>query len=142
MIDPECCIALVDSHKKEEHDLIYASSNEGWPYGSAAELISKTALKVINLEAKDQVYKEHTIPYFFDNPEKFSIKKLQSPASVLRPNYYFTVDFPEDLELIRKIFKTLKNEGDYFTFRRVIKLIDENQEFLNINQHLHSGFDR
>ena len=142
LIDPECCKALMDANIEEKHDFIYASNIEGWPYGSAAELISKKALELINSKALNPLYKEHTIPYFFDHPEQFNIKKLKSPRGINRPNYYFTVDFPEDLELIRSIFRILKSEGDYFPFKRVIELIDNNKEILNINKHLHSGFDQ
>ena len=93
------------------------------------------------MKAKDPFYKEHTIPYFFDNAEDFRIKELKAPENINRPDYFFTVDFPEDLELVRNIFKRLSPEGDYFKFSQVIELIDANPEMLNINKHLHTGFD-
>jgi spore coat polysaccharide biosynthesis protein SpsF len=142
LIDSECCKALINSHKKEKKDFIYASSKEGWPYGTAAELISKKSLEKINFSTTNPLYREHTIPYFFDNADEFSIKKIKSPKSISRPDYYFTVDFPEDLKLIRNIFAALKKEGDYFPFTKVIELIDDNKDILNINKHLHDGFSR
>ena len=57
---------------------------------------------------------------------KFNIRKLLAPKEVCRPDYYLTVDFPEDLQLVRKIFKILleKGKGNYFLFSEVIDLID------------------
>ena len=114
---------------------------KGWPYGAAAELISKQALEIINSKTTDAFYQEHTIPYFFDHPHDFNIKELKAPDHIRRPDYYFTVDFPEDLELVRKVFKRLIINGDYFSFKEVIELIDNSPELLNINKHLHKGFD-
>ena len=141
LIDSECCKALINSHKKEKKDFIYASSIQGWPYGAAAELISKQSLEIINSSTEDSFYQEHTIPYFFDHIDDFNIKKLKASDDINRPNYYFTVDYPEDLELVRKIFKKLCINGDYFTFKEVVELIDNYPALLDINKHLHEGFD-
>lgn len=142
LIDPKCCKELISTHKANNYDFIYASNREGWPYGAAAELISVNKLKEIHKNTNDAFYREHTIPYFFDNFQDFNIKKVRAPEDVCRPDYYFTVDFPEDLELVRQIFKSLVNQGSYFSFKEVINLIDQNPSFLEINKHLHEGFDR
>ena len=141
LIDPECCSTLVSMHRSEPHDFMYASNREGWPYGCAAELISLSALKKIHAQVNSSFYKEHTIPYFFDHTDEFDMIKVKAPARINRPEYYFTVDFLEDLELVRKVFRSLKDEGDYFSLERVIHLIDKNPEFRDINRHLHKGFD-
>jgi len=141
LIDPECCKSLISAHKKENYDFLYASNKEGWPYGAAAELISVKKLKEAHKKTTSSFYREHTIPYFFDNSENFNMKRVIAPSHICRPNYFLTVDFPEDLELIRKIFKHLKSCGDYFSFKKVIDLIDQNPELLEINQHLHEGFE-
>ena len=36
----------------------------------------------------------------------------------------------------------LSHLGDFFSFEDVVKLCDENPEILNINNHLHNGFDQ
>ena len=141
LIDPDCCKSLISENEKENIDFIYASCKTGWPYGAAAELIKVEALKKINASTDESFYREHTIPYFFDNPESFKIKKLNSPNQIRRPDYFFTVDFPEDLELVRKIFSKLLHIGDYFPFIKVIDLIDKNPHYLEINKKFHSGFD-
>jgi spore coat polysaccharide biosynthesis protein SpsF len=142
LLDPYCCTELVRLHKEEPADFLYASHRGGWPYGSAAELIAIDALERIHAITDKPLYLEHTIPYFFDHPEAFSIRKVRSPQGLCRPEMAFTVDFPEDLELIRTVFHELRDEGDFFTLARVIQLMDEKPEIRAINQHLHKGFDR
>jgi spore coat polysaccharide biosynthesis protein SpsF len=141
LVDPFCCTTLVSMHQSEPHDFMYASNREGWPYGCAAELISLSALQKIHANTEDSFYREHTIPYFFDHMDEFDLLKVKSPPAINRPDYYFTVDFPEDIELIRTLFRLLANEGNYFALDRVIQLVDENPAIREINQHLHEGFD-
>ena len=38
---------------------------------------------------------------------------LISTPEFQRPDYYFTVDYPEDLELVRQIFKNLLHLGEF-----------------------------
>jgi spore coat polysaccharide biosynthesis protein SpsF len=142
LIDWECCNTLIDIHREKLYDFMYASNRDGWPYGCAAELIDRGVLEQIHTATTNSSYLEHTIPYFLDHPEEFQILKVKGPKELNRPDYYFTVDYPEDIKLIREIFKRLKDEGDYFPLRRAIELIDENPEIININRHLHRGFER
>ena len=141
LIDPECCNRLMDLHREDPCDFIYASHRRGWPYGCAAELISRDALERIHRRTSDATYREHTIPYFFDHPDDFRIRKCIAPPEISRPEYFFTVDYREDLELVREIVGRLRKEGDYFPLRSVIRLVDRNQELRDINRELHSGFD-
>lgn len=142
LIDPYCCTELVRMHQDEAADFLYASHREGWPYGCAAELIAIDALERIHAGTDKAIYLEHTIPYFFDHPEFFSIRKARSPLRLCRPDLAFTVDYPEDFDLIRAVFHELRDEGDFFPLERVIRLMDEKPEIRAINQHLHTGFDR
>ena len=142
LIDPDCCTALVRLHEESGGDFLYASNRDGWPYGCAAELVAVAALERIHAATAEPPYLEHTIPYFFHHPEEFSIRRVESPAAVRRPELAFTVDYPEDLELVRAVFRELAAEGDYFPLRSVIRLMDERPELRMINAHLHTGFDR
>lgn len=142
LIDPACCLALRDSHDADPADFIYASHRDGWPYGTAAELIAIDALERIHAGTDKPLYLEHTIPYFFDHPLEFRMRKEMSPEALHRPDLAFTVDQPEDMELMRCIFRELKSEGEFFPLRRVIRLMDEKPAIRAINAHLHEGFDR
>ena len=142
LIDPACCLELVRQHRQEPADFLYASNREGWPYGCAAELIAVSALERIRAATDHPLYLEHTIPYFFDHPGEFAIWKICSPAGLCRPELAFTVDYPEDMELVRSVFRELREEGDFFPLERVIRLMDEKPELREVNRHLHAGFDR
>jgi spore coat polysaccharide biosynthesis protein SpsF len=142
LIDPDCCNELVRLHKEEPRDFLYASNRDGWPFGCAAELIAVAALERIHAMTSEALYLEHTIPYFFHHPDQFDMLRVRAPASLNRPDWAFTVDYPEDLELVRRVFRELRAEGEHFPLARVIRLIDEKPAIRDINRHLHDGFDK
>jgi spore coat polysaccharide biosynthesis protein SpsF len=143
LIDPACCVELVRLHRQNSnYDFLYASNREGWPYGCAAELIVVDALERIHAMTDLPLYLEHTVPYFFDHPGTFQMLKVHAPKGLCRPELAFTVDYPEDLELVRVVFRELRDEGDLFPLSRVIRLMDERPELRAINAHLHTGFSR
>jgi spore coat polysaccharide biosynthesis protein SpsF len=142
LIDPACCKELIRLHREKPYDFMYASNREGWPFGCAAELIAVAALERIHAGTEKPLYLEHTIPYFFDHPGEFSMLKVRAPAALNRPDWAFTVDYPEDMEVVRRIFAELRAEGDYFPLARVIRLMEEKPQIRAINSHLHEGFDK
>lgn len=143
LVDPECCNHLVGMQLKDPApcDFIYASNRSGWPYGAAAELIRHRTLEEIHDRTAEPLYLEHIIPYFFNHPGEYRMLRAEAPEDIRRPEYCFSVDYPEDLELVRTIFRKLRTEGEFFPLRKVIELLDENPVIRDINRHLHQGFD-
>jgi spore coat polysaccharide biosynthesis protein SpsF len=142
LIDPNACLSVLREHKSEEaYDFVYTSHRKGWPYGCACELISVSTLKDIMNKTNDPLYLEHIIPYFWDHPNEYKILKLNSPESICKPDYYFSVDYEEDIELLRQIFLALLPKGENFSLEKVLEFCERNPQLLKINQHLHSGFD-
>lgn len=142
LVDPDCCLRLIEDHAREPCDVIYASHRRGWPYGAGSELMSVSALVNARSRTNDPYYLEHTVPFFFDHSEEFSVRQLIAPPSLCRPEAALSVDFQEDLELIRKIFIELIDQDADVPLEKVIHLLDAKPELQEINRHLHKGFDR
>ena len=141
LVDADQVSDLISSHKQNNHDFIFTSHRNGKPYGCAAELISVKSLKEIPSKTQDALYLEHIIPWFHHNKDKYKTMALISTPEFQRPDYYFTVDYPEDLELVRQIFNNLLHLGEFFNFEQLINYCDNHQEIMNINKNLHNGFD-
>lgn len=142
LIDPFCCMYLIDQFLNNSAEFLYASHRNGWPYGCAAELISVDALNRAHRATKETIYLEHTIPYFFDHSDNFSMHKVFAPENLRRPDLFFSVDYQEDLDLVRKVYKELLNKNPFFSMEEVIELMDANPDLKLLNAHLHDGFDR
>ncbi len=142
LVDWDCCNTLIETHQEHQYDFMYASNRDGWPYGCAAELISRRSLEEIRSKTEESIYLEHTIPYFFDHGNDFDMLRVEAPNELHRPNYYFTVDFPEDFELVKLLFKELNVKGECFSLKEMISYIDQHPEVLKLNSELHVGFER
>jgi spore coat polysaccharide biosynthesis protein SpsF len=142
LIDPFCCMYLIDQFLTESGDFLYASHRDGWPYGCAAELFSVDALIKARRATKESIYLEHTIPFFFDHSDDFSIHRVVAPENLRRPDLFFSVDYQEDLNLVRKVYKELLKENTLFSMKEVIEFVDVNPDLQLLNAHLHDGFDR
>jgi spore coat polysaccharide biosynthesis protein SpsF len=141
LIDPEGIKLLIKTHQNNlDYDLIYSSHPNGWIYGTAAELITAKSLYKVNLLAKDNIDREHIIPYY---KKDSSLRKMQlyTPDILHREDIYLSVDYQEDLDLIEQIINHFTKENKRYTFKQedLIELYDSKR--LNItNKHLHSGF--
>jgi len=141
LIDPEGIKLLIKTHQKNlNFDLIYSSHPSGWIYGTAAELITSKSLYKVNKLAKNDIDREHVIPYY---KKDISLRKmhLSAPNSLHREDIYLSVDYQEDLDLIEQIIDYFTRENKRYTFtqKNLIELYDS--KILNItNKHLHSGF--
>jgi spore coat polysaccharide biosynthesis protein SpsF len=73
---------------------------------------------------------------YFSEPGLFRVARVQVDEDLRRPELRLTVDTPEDLRLIRLIFRALYRPGEIFELRDVIHLLDEHPEWLEINKYV------
>jgi len=121
---------MVEYHIKAGVEYTYV---EGLPEGTKPEVISLSALKKCWELAENPEYSEY-MTFYFKNSGFFKVGKVVADPEVYRPEYRLTVDTPEDLELMRVIYKILGNR--LFSLREVIKLLDENPTLAKINAHI------
>ena len=120
-------------HIKTKADYTYSKE---LPQGTKGEVISISALKKAHDLAEDPNYSEYMTWYFIYNPHIFKIEEVPVEEWMKRPNYRLTVDYPEDLKLIREIYRRLYIPGKIIHLKEVIKLLDNNPELLKINTNI------
>lgn len=132
LTDPVYIDRMIKHHVKTGAEYTYV---EGLPEGTKPEIISVGALKKCLELAHNPEYSEYMTLYF-KNSGLFKVAKMMAGPEVLRPNYRLTVDAPEDLKLMREIYKRLYPRKEIFDLRNVTKLLDENPELVKINAHI------
>lgn len=133
LIEPEVIDLVVGKFFEVKPD--YASNTlppRTYPRGLDVEIFSFDALELAWREDKDPAWREHVTPYIYHHPEKFKLHAVTNDAdySYMR----WTVDTPEDLVLVRKIYEHFEN--DAFSWHDVIKLLENHPEWLEINKHV------
>lgn len=93
-----------------------------YPQGFDAAILSFKALNKAWKRAKDPVDREHVTVYIWQRPNDFKLGKPLTPQKDYS-NYRLTVDWSEDLKLIRTIYEKLYIQNKHFGFQDVIKFL-------------------
>jgi spore coat polysaccharide biosynthesis protein SpsF len=131
LTDPFYLDRAVQEHLK--HGAEYTSV-EGLPSGVRAEVIDTTALRKAHRLADNPGKSEYMTLYFRE--DFFKVHLIEVEEKLKRPQYRLTVDTPQDIELIREIYKALYNPGEIIQIEEVIRFLDKHPELVAINSHI------
>jgi spore coat polysaccharide biosynthesis protein SpsF len=104
-----------------------------YPIGLDVEVCTFQALERAWKEARGPHEREHVMPYLYDTPGRFKILRIDYEKDYGEMRW--TVDTPEDLELVRQIFTRLR-ENRAFTWLDVLELIEREPQLALINSQV------
>lgn len=110
-----------------------------YPIGLDVETCRIRDLESVWREANEPYQREHVMPFFYENPDRFRVKLLHAEADY--GNLRWTVDSPEDLRLIREIYKRFSPRLD-FGWREVLDLVHQEPSLLEINANVRHKTER
>lgn len=133
LIDPQLVDETIRVFETQEAD--YASNviPRTYPRGLDTEVFTAEALAWAWLEAREPHQREHVTPYLYEHPEIF--KMASAIADEDFSHHRWTLDTPEDLDLIRAIYSRFDNRDD-FSWRDVLALMEREPELSRLNAHI------
>lgn len=136
LIDPGVIDELMTFYVINAHQYDYVSNvlenRRTYPRGLDAEVFPFGVLDEIKALADEPAYREHVTLYIYRHPERYRLHGLSCHDGNLS-HHRWTVDTPEDFELIRHVLSTLYPQNPEFTFRHVLALLDQNPEWCQLN---------
>jgi spore coat polysaccharide biosynthesis protein SpsF len=84
-------------------------------------------------ESTKPYQREHVTPYIYENPGEFKLHGIQNDTDWSR--HRWTVDTPEDLQLMRAIYERFGGRDD-FGWREVLKLVESDPALAEINRNI------
>lgn len=132
LIDPVVSDKVIAAYLDGGCDYASNTIERTYPDGLDTEVFSFETLEKAWLEARLMSEREHVTPYIWKNEELFNLRQVtqEMDLSGLR----WTVDEPEDLEFVRRIYEHLYQPGQFFLMEEIVKLLERHPEFLEINQ--------
>jgi spore coat polysaccharide biosynthesis protein SpsF len=106
--------------------------NRTVPIGLDTEICTIDALETAWREAHEPHQREHVMPFFYENPERF--RNLHIKHIPDYGHYRWTVDTPKDLELLRMIVANFQD--DKFSWKEVLTLFEQRPELATINANV------
>jgi len=129
---------MIETHLQHGSDLTVC---ENLPDGTYAEIIELSALKRSHLEGEERHRSAWVSLYIYENPDKFKTVKLLPPKEVRRSDIRLTVDYPEDLIVMRRIYEAFGGEMP-IPIASIIRFLDEHPEIRAINGNIDAGVGR
>lgn len=134
LIDPAVVEQVIGFYLEHRNKYDYVSNtfpDLTYPRGMDTEVFSYQALKEAYLEAKDQPEREHVTIFIKRRPKRYRIKNLPYTRDV--SNYRWTVDTPEDFELVSRMISELYPVNPRFTLEDCLELIAKHPEWVELN---------
>jgi spore coat polysaccharide biosynthesis protein SpsF len=142
LVDPVLIEDLIDLYQGGEYDHVGVATGAGaerltegrFPDGFDGECFSFAALERAWREATDTRDREHVTRYMWSNRHLFRCSDLKSkqPYRQLR----LTVDHPDDLRLVTKIYESLYNPERPFLLADVMAFLEKNDHLFEINRRV------
>lgn len=127
---------MYKKHLAEKADISYF---EEIPVGTYVEIISLKALEKSHASGEGRHRSELCTLYIKENPDKFKTIKWKAGAEIKRPEIRLTVDNPEDLIVVRKIWDSLGNSNTPIPLKEIIKFLDQHPDIKAINSGIPAG---
>ncbi|CAF24290.1 cytidylyltransferase domain-containing protein [Candidatus Protochlamydia amoebophila] len=136
LIDPDIIDQVVGLFKKEifQYDYISNSFERTFPRGLDVEVFTFEALQTAFKMATSLIQKEHVTPFIYQNPGLFKLKNIAHHPSLHL--YRWTVDTPEDFELIKLILENLYPHCPKFRLNDILHLLSLNPDWNLINAYI------
>lgn len=144
LIDPKIIDEVVKSYL--ERDGVEFSSNTVplpclFPDGMDVEVFSADLLEKAHNEAQLPSEREH-VTFFMWKTGKFKTFRLDPPEDFSQ--YRFTVDYPQDFEVIKAVLEQLYVKNQTFSLNDLIKFMNENPHLMELQKGIvrNAGWQR
>lgn len=108
------------------------------PIGMDTEVVRFSALEKAWRLADQKHQREHVMPFFYEETGRFKVLLVDHDPDL--GHLRLTVDTPEDLALVRKVYEFFGNT-DHFSLREIIALLNRHPGWLKINAGVpHKGY--
>lgn len=133
LTDPDVVAALVARFRDAGAD--YASTSfprASFPIGISAEVVRFDVLAQAWRDDRDPAWREHVTPFVYRHPERFKLVGLTCEREL--SHHRWTLDTPEDAQLLRLIFDALPAGST--SWRDALALVEANPDWQQINAEI------
>jgi spore coat polysaccharide biosynthesis protein SpsF len=129
LIDPAVVRRVLDEARGDFTSNLHPAT---YPDGNDVEVMTMAALETAWKEAKKPHEREHTTPFLWDQPERFSIHNVVWETGLdYSMSHRFTIDYPEDYAFIKAVYDELHPR---FSLGDILDLLKARPDIYALNQ--------
>jgi spore coat polysaccharide biosynthesis protein SpsF len=137
LIDSEIIDRVIEYYLNniDKYDYVSNLHPATYPDGNDVEVFSMAALKVSWDNAERELEREHTTPYFWENPDKFRIGNVEWETGLdYSMSHRFTIDYMEDYLFIKAVYDELYDSNPKFSLNDILELLERKPEIKKLNE--------
>ncbi len=136
LIDPAVVAEVIAFYQAHvgSYDYVSNTLDRTYPRGLDVEVFSANVLAQAHREATQPEEREHVTPFLYRHPERFRLAQVKQAEN--HAGERWTVDTPEDFELIRRILEALYPVNPQFHQADVLALLDANPDWRALNAEI------
>lgn len=137
LIDKDIIDKVIDFYINNSDKIDYVSNLHpaSYPDGNDVEIMSMSALEDAWLNASKAMEREHTTPYFWENPDKFRIGNVVLESGLdYSMSHRFTIDYEKDYNFIKRLYDELYSINPKFALKEILDLLERKPEIKKINE--------
>ncbi|MDG4544500.1 MAG: glycosyltransferase family protein [Rickettsiales bacterium] len=125
---------MIAEYLDKKPDYLSNTIERTFPRGLDIEIFGFETLEKTYKNAAKDYEKEHVTPYVYQNEHEFDILHYKDKRD--NSIYRWTLDTPEDLDLIERIYSYLYAENNNFEYEDILRLFKKHPELININRNI------
>ncbi len=128
VIDPRVIDAVIRCYRSApgRYDYVSNTLRRTYPRGMDCEVFSFRALEEASIEAADLPDREHVTPFICRDPQRYHLSNVSYIED--QSHHRWTVDTPEDFDLIKRIIETLYPVKPLFSLEDCLVLLGSNPD--------------
>jgi len=135
LIDPAVMDKVIGAFLASPCDYYSNLHPASYPDGNDVEAISFSALHDAWREASKAFELEHTTPFIWERPNRFSIRNVAwEKGQDFSMSHRFTLDYSQDLEFLRAVFAGLYPGNPHFGLEDILSFLQERPQVFHLNQ--------
>ncbi len=133
LIDPGVVDDVVRALTRSGADYCSNCLRRTFPRGLDVEAMTRDSLEIMAEEATLPHEREHVTPFLYGRPDRFRLQGVEGRED--HSAHRWTVDTPEDLQLLRSIFAAFGADGPR-SWSEVLEVLARRPEIAAINAHV------
>ncbi|MAG47658.1 hypothetical protein CL617_03555 [archaeon] len=139
-MDPTVIDAAIEHFLNNDFDYMSNFHPLTFPPGIGVQIFPLKVLDEIDKLTNNPYDRENVTWYIYHNKDKYKCGNYPAPKHLADPKTKLDLDYPEDLEFIRKVFDNF--DDIHFSLRDVLDLLEKNPELKEINANRYVGDER
>lgn len=132
LADPEVVEEVITHFVQGDYDYVSNSLTPTYPDGLDVEVMTFRALETAWREARLASQREHVTPFIWQSRHRFRVANCANGVDL--SHHRWTVDEPEDFELVTAVFEGLYHEQPEFGTNEVLSFLREHEGLSRLNR--------